>query len=102
MIYHGVTNHASRDGSTSLYLCYDASNTRRAPELEAGDEKPKASGGEGKVEEDDVKLVVAQTGCTEEKAREALREEKGDLINASESNVIPCFPRLSRIVLMKL
>lgn len=31
-----------------------------------------------------MKLVVAQTGCTEEKAREALKEEKGDLINASE------------------
>lgn len=64
----------------------------RAPELEAGDEeKPKAaatSGGDGKVEEDDVKLVVAQTGCTEEKAREALKEEKGDLINASEYLIV--------------
>jgi hypothetical protein len=28
--------------------------------------------------------VVAQTGCTEEKAREALEAQKGDLINASE------------------
>ena len=36
-----------------------------------------------KVDEDDVKLVVAQTGCTEDKAREALRAENGDLINAS-------------------
>lgn len=58
--------------------------TISAPELEGSDEKPKASG-DGKVEEDDVKLVVAQTGCTEEKAREALKEENGDLINASES-----------------
>lgn len=38
-----------------------------------------------KVEEDDVKLVVAQTGCSEEKARDALKAENGDLINASES-----------------
>jgi nascent polypeptide-associated complex subunit alpha len=55
-----------------------------APELEGSDEKKASSGGDGKVEEDDVKLVVAQTGCTEEKAREALKEEKGDLINASK------------------
>ena len=61
-----------------------------APELEGSEEKPKASsGGDGKVEEDDVKLVVAQTGCTEEKAREALKEEKGDLINASTSYAFP-------------
>jgi hypothetical protein len=52
--------------------------------LEGSDDKPKASGDGAKVEEDDVKLVVAQTGCTEEKAREALKEENGDLINASE------------------
>lgn len=55
-----------------------------APELEGSDDKKASSGGDGKVEEDDVKLVVAQTGCTEEKAREALKEEKGDLINASK------------------
>lgn len=52
--------------------------------MEGSDDKPKASGDGAKVEEDDVKLVVAQTGCTEEKAREALKEENGDLINASE------------------
>ena len=46
---------------------------------------PSAGGADVKVEEDDVKLVVAQTGCTEEKAREALKAENGDLINASES-----------------
>jgi len=66
----------------------------RAPELEgedkaeAGDANtkaaPSAGGADVKVEEDDVKLVVAQTGCTEEKAREALKAENGDLINASE------------------
>ncbi|KAK4689875.1 nascent polypeptide-associated complex subunit alpha, partial [Tremellales sp. Uapishka_1] len=56
------------------------------PELESTDEKPaaKATGSDAKVDDEDVKLVVAQTGCTEEKAREALKEEKGDLINASE------------------
>ncbi|RSH81008.1 GAL4 enhancer protein [Apiotrichum porosum] len=52
-----------------------------APELEEG-EKPAAAAGSGKVEDEDVKLVVAQTGCTEEKAREALTAENGDLINA--------------------
>ena len=67
---------------------------RRAPELEGGDKDgetdvnakttPSAGGADIKVEEDDVKLVVAQTGCTEEKAREALKAENGDLINASE------------------
>lgn len=58
----------------------------RAPELEGDDDKPKAAatGESAGVSEDDVKLVVAQTGCTEEKAREALKEENGDLINASE------------------
>jgi nascent polypeptide-associated complex subunit alpha len=49
---------------------------------EAGESKPAATG--GAVSDDDVKLVVAQTGCTEEKAREALQAENGDLINASE------------------
>ncbi|EKC99365.1 gal4 DNA-binding enhancer protein 2 [Trichosporon asahii var. asahii CBS 8904] len=49
-----------------------------APELEGSDEKKPA----GKVGEDDVKLVMAQTGCTEEKAKEALAAENGDLINA--------------------
>lgn len=36
------------------------------------------------MDEDDVKLVVAQTGCSEDKARAALQAENGDLINASE------------------
>ncbi len=47
---------------------------------------PATDGADVKVDDDDVKLVVAQTGCTEEKAREALKAEKGDLINASESS----------------
>jgi hypothetical protein len=51
----------------------------------SGSKASGSGGGDGKVDEEDVKLVVAQTGCSEEKAREALKEEKGDLINASES-----------------
>lgn len=61
---------------------------RRAPELVSEDkpaEKPAATGGDVTVSEDDVKLVMAQTDCSEEKAREALKAENGDLINASES-----------------
>ncbi|EIW71348.1 hypothetical protein TREMEDRAFT_28397 [Tremella mesenterica DSM 1558] len=59
-----------------------------APDLVAADGKA-ANGKEAdtsdvKVDEDDVSLVVAQTGCTPEKAREALKAEGGDLINASE------------------
>ncbi|OCF34406.1 nascent polypeptide-associated complex subunit alpha [Kwoniella heveanensis BCC8398] len=59
-----------------------------APALEeSGDkpaETPAAAGGEDvKISDEDVNLVVAQTGCTEEKAREALKAEKGDLINAN-------------------
>lgn len=66
-------------------LCHDTqvADENSAPELEEG-EKPAAAAGSGKVEDEDVKLVVAQTGCTEEKAREALTAENGDLINASE------------------
>ncbi|ORY34575.1 NAC domain-domain-containing protein [Naematelia encephala] len=43
---------------------------------------PSAGGADVKIDDDDVKLIVAQTGCTEEKAREALKAENGDLINA--------------------
>jgi NACalpha-BTF3-like transcription factor len=50
---------------------------------ESGEKKAAATG--GAVEDEDVKLVVAQTGCTEEAAKEALKAENGDLINASES-----------------
>ncbi|GMK56571.1 hypothetical protein CspeluHIS016_0304110 [Cutaneotrichosporon spelunceum] len=55
-----------------------------APDLDGAENvAPKVgTGGSGKVEEEDVKLVVAQTGCTPEKAREALEAENGDLINA--------------------
>ncbi|WWD04426.1 hypothetical protein V865_002495 [Kwoniella europaea PYCC6329] len=42
--------------------------------------------GDVKISDEDVNLVVAQTGCTEEKAKEALKAEKGDLINARRSN----------------
>ncbi|WRT69864.1 uncharacterized protein IL334_006855 [Kwoniella shivajii] len=59
-----------------------------APALEDSDEKPAEKSasteetGDVKISDDDVNLVVAQTGCTEDKAREALKAEKGDLINA--------------------
>nr|XP_018260089.1 nascent polypeptide-associated complex subunit alpha [Kwoniella dejecticola CBS 10117]OBR82247.1 nascent polypeptide-associated complex subunit alpha [Kwoniella dejecticola CBS 10117] len=58
-----------------------------APALEDADkpaEKPASTEetGDVKISDEDVNLVVAQTGCTEEKAREALKAEKGDLINA--------------------
>ncbi|KAK8849804.1 nascent polypeptide-associated complex subunit alpha [Kwoniella newhampshirensis] len=59
-----------------------------APALEDstdGTDKPAASttdGSDVKISEEDVNLVVAQTGCTEDKAREALKAENGDLINA--------------------
>ncbi|OCF73372.1 nascent polypeptide-associated complex subunit alpha [Kwoniella mangroviensis CBS 8886] len=46
--------------------------------------------GDVKISDEDVNLVVAQTGCTEEKAKEALKAEKGDLINASESLCFVC------------
>ncbi|ODN87719.1 nascent polypeptide-associated complex subunit alpha [Cryptococcus wingfieldii CBS 7118] len=37
-----------------------------------------------KVNEEEIQLIVAQTGADEAKAREAYIAEKGDLINASE------------------
>ncbi|WWD20435.1 nascent polypeptide-associated complex subunit alpha [Kwoniella shandongensis] len=58
-----------------------------APALEEsadGAEKPATaeSGSDVKISEEDVNLVVAQTGVSEDKAREALKAENGDLINA--------------------
>ncbi len=70
-------------------MAHADNDTLSAPELEdsSAETKPAApsgdKGGDVKIDDDDVKLIVAQTGCTEEKAREALKEEKGDLINAS-------------------
>ncbi|WVQ84794.1 nascent polypeptide-associated complex subunit alpha [Cryptococcus sp. DSM 104549] len=54
-----------------------------APALEASD-APAAEGDATKVNDEEVQLIVAQTGVSEDKAREALISEKGDLINASE------------------
>jgi NACalpha-BTF3-like transcription factor len=47
---------------------------------------PKASesGKDVKIDPKDVKLLREQTGCSEEKAVEALKAADGDLINASE------------------
>lgn len=57
-------------------------------ETEAEAKPAATAGSDVKVDDDDVKLVVAQTGCTEEKAREALKAENGDLINASKSPLL--------------
>ncbi|KAL7419311.1 hypothetical protein Q5752_006149 [Cryptotrichosporon argae] len=64
-----------------------------APDLEKAEDAPAgegaksaAAGGSG---DEDVKLVVAQTGCTEDAAREALKAENGDLINATVLLAIP-------------
>lgn len=57
--------------------------TPSVPDLVNSDKEKSGSGAEG-VTDEDVQLLIAQTGCTEEKAREALKEENGDLINASE------------------
>lgn len=66
----------------SIYVALKSINS--APALEDSEKKATGTGGSGKVEDEDVKLVVAQTGCTEEAARSALEAENGDLINASE------------------
>ena len=57
-----------------------------APDLVESKDKDagKADTSNVKIDEDDVQLVIAQTGKSEEEAREALKAEGGDLINASE------------------
>lgn len=50
----------------------------------AGKSADKTESGDVAIDNEDVKLVVAQTGCDEEAAKKALVEAKGDLINASE------------------
>ncbi len=70
-----------------LYPCRNEDGEKEAkPDDDETETKPSAptGGSDKQVDDDDVKLVVAQTGCTEEKAREALKAENGDLINASE------------------
>ncbi len=37
---------------------------------------------ESKIKDEDIKLVVEQTACTEDEARKALEESKGDLAEA--------------------
>jgi len=44
--------------------------------------KPAESGKDVKIDPKDIKLLREQTGCSEEKAVEALKEADGDLINA--------------------
>lgn len=51
-----------------------------APSGEATDA---SASGDFKVSDEEIQLIVAQTGVDEAKAREAYISEKGDLINAS-------------------
>lgn len=60
----------------------DALLMSRAPTLVSSD---KAGGKDEGFGEDEVNLVVAQTGKSEAEARAALKAENGDLVNASES-----------------
>ncbi len=55
--------------------------THRAPKQATSDKK------DVKIDDKDVKLLREQTGCSEEKAIEALKANDGDLINASECSV---------------
>lgn len=50
-----------------------------APSGEATDA---SASGDFKVSDEEIQLIVAQTGVDEAKAREAYISEKGDLINA--------------------
>jgi hypothetical protein len=63
-----------------------ASNS--APELVDSESKDKKEGASSSAEPDaeNVKLVMAQAECSEEKAVEALKKADGDLITASTSS----------------
>jgi NACalpha-BTF3-like transcription factor len=75
-----LSSHSAPDAEPT-----DATKTDDATSPSTSTSKPPAASGDDvKIDEEDVKLVVAQTGCTEEKAKEALKAENGDLINASE------------------
>ncbi|KAL0255257.1 nascent polypeptide-associated complex subunit alpha [Cryptococcus deuterogattii R265] len=56
-----------------------ADSSAPAPSGEATDA---AASGDFKVSDEEIQLIVAQTGVDEAKAREAYISEKGDLINA--------------------
>lgn len=70
----------ARCGITNPLLRPSADSSAPAPSGEATDA---AASGDFKVSDEEIQLIVAQTGVDEAKAREAYISEKGDLINAS-------------------
>ena len=48
----------------------------------AGDISEEATSSEPEINEDDIQTVMEQAECTEEKAKEAIEETKGDLAEA--------------------
>ncbi|WRT68645.1 uncharacterized protein IL334_005624 [Kwoniella shivajii] len=55
--------------------------------MEALDVKPSTTG--SGVKSEDVDFIVAQVGCSKEKATEALKAEKGDLVKALIKSIQP-------------
>lgn len=77
----GQGGRAQRDvGLLTPLLRPSADSSAPAPSGEATDA---AAAGDFKVSDEEIQLIVAQTGVDEAKAREAYISEKGDLINAS-------------------
>lgn len=66
--------------SLTLPLRPSTDSSAPAPSGEATDA---SASGDFKVSDEEIQLIVAQTGVDEAKAREAYISEKGDLINAS-------------------
>jgi len=61
---------------TMLQIMFDESKLRR-------EEAPRVRGGEEHIPEEDVRLIVEQTGCTYDEALQALKEAGGDLVQAA-------------------
>lgn len=84
--------------SLTLPLRPSTDSSAPAPSGEATDA---SASGDFKVSDEEIQLIVAQTGVDEAKAREAYISEKGDLINASmlkffrPSSHVPSFILLS-------
>lgn len=62
---------------------------RSAPQLVDADKKEKDTSSSGEPDAENVKLVMAQAECSEDKAVEALKKADGDLITASECLLPP-------------
>lgn len=62
-------------------LMQDAPSDSSAP-APSGEATDASASGDFKVSDEEIQLIVAQTGVDEAKAREAYISEKGDLINA--------------------